>query len=72
MGWLKIDSNRTWRGVWSEVLSYAVDDIVLYSVGGVQHAFVSRVASNVGNQPDTSTSYWSRYRQPPWIRGDSA
>lgn len=43
------------QGDWSSIATYATNDVVSYSDG---NSYVSRVDSNLNNQPDTSTAQW--------------
>ena len=45
----------TWLGTWSSGNSYNLNDAVYY--GG--SSYISRVASNAGNQPDISPASWN-------------
>src|SRR3954447_20117582 len=46
---------RVWQGTYAGGTTYALCDVVYYS----NSAYTSIQASNVGHQPDTSTSYWT-------------
>lgn len=62
-----------WRGAWSNVTTYAVDDAVSFAGG----SYVSIVAENLGHKPDTHPEDWAILALPgvglipsgPWLVG---
>ena len=55
--WLNIINQFTYKGVWSSGTSYVVNNIVLYTVNGLQLLFVATSTPSVGTPP-TNTNYW--------------
>lgn len=62
-----------WRGAWSNITTYAVDDAVSFAGG----SYVSLVAENIGHKPDASPEQWATLALPgsglipsgPWLVG---
>lgn len=53
----------TFFGAWSSGMTYAAGDAVSYAVAGVTSSYISLIAGNVGNEPDTSPSDWGLLAQ---------
>ena len=59
-GYFIPDTSVTFQGAWSNSATYAQNAAVSYNGS----SYISLIASNTGNEPDTSTSQWSVLAQP--------